>query len=333
MAVNCLVMGRYTLLIVILVFFYALAVILWQVLDEVFYLYNFGIIGTFIGLGVGLWPVLPAKRRYLARLISQFLVGGYLFFGLGCGLIYLLFGYIMPENMQLEGFWFWLFSGTFMAGVIHYAVAKVFGPLIFNRAWCGWACWTAAILDVLPWKYNWQKRSGRFRGLRYVHFALSLALVSVLFFVFDYSIADTVVKLDVGSNPSFSGIVSALVHIPEIWWFLGGNVLYYLVAIALAVLLRDNRAFCKYVCPVPVFMKATSGYALLKVDKADKSCIDCKVCEKNCPMEVNITDYINSGKRVSSTECILCQTCINTCPKDVLKLSFGLSGKSARRNK
>ena len=31
-------------------------------------------------------------------------------------------------------------TGVFEAATIHYAVAKIFGPLIFGRGWCGYAC-------------------------------------------------------------------------------------------------------------------------------------------------------------------------------------------------
>jgi hypothetical protein len=41
-----------------------------------------------------------------------------------------------------------------------------------------------------------------------------------------------------------------------VYWFLAGNVLYYLVGIVLAFQLKDNRAFCKYVCPVTVPLMA-----------------------------------------------------------------------------
>jgi hypothetical protein len=34
------------------------------------------------------------------------------------------------------------------------------------------------------------------------------------------------------------------------YWLLGGNIFYYASGIALAYLLKDNRAFCKYVCPI-----------------------------------------------------------------------------------
>ena len=31
--------------------------------------------------------------------------------------------------------------------------------------------------------------------------------------------------------------------------FLAGNALYYIAGIALAFAFKDNRAFCKYLCP------------------------------------------------------------------------------------
>lgn len=71
-------------------------------------------------------------------------------------------GVISRENMQIEGFWYYLFLGVFEAATIHYAVAKIFDPLLFGRGWCGYACWTAMVLDFLPYqqpqkprKENW----------------------------------------------------------------------------------------------------------------------------------------------------------------------------------
>ena len=126
---------KFKLLFFILTFFYSIAVILYLTTGSQFYLMNFFFIGSCVGLGVGLWPVFQRKKKYIARLISQISVGGYMFFGLGCGLIYILFGHITPENMQIEGFLLWLFSGMFAAGVLHYMIAKIIGPFFFNRIW------------------------------------------------------------------------------------------------------------------------------------------------------------------------------------------------------
>lgn len=47
-------------------------------------------------------------------------------------LIYL--GIICRENMQIEGFWYYLFLGVFEAATIYYFVAKIAGPLFLDVA-------------------------------------------------------------------------------------------------------------------------------------------------------------------------------------------------------
>nr|MCR4591367.1 4Fe-4S binding protein [Lachnospiraceae bacterium] len=199
---------------------------------------------------------------------------------------------ICNENMQIEGFWYYLFTGVFEAATIHYAVAKIFGPLLFGRGWCGFACWTAMVLDFLPYKTPEENRKS-IGWIRYITFAASLLFVAALF----------------------------LCHVGNIekimfWAFIIGNLLYYALGIALAYVFKDNRAFCKYICPITVFLKPMSYFSLTRI-KCDKSkCISCGKCERVCPMNVKVTD--NSRKRENGTECILCMECIRACPKDAL---------------
>ena len=100
--------------------------------------------------------------------------------------------------------------------------------------------------------------------------------------------------------------------------FIVGNVIYYIIGIILALVLKDNRAFCKYICPITIFLKPTSYFSILRV-KCDKDkCISCGQCQRICPMNVDMTN--NSRKRKNGTECILCLECINKCPKKALHL-------------
>jgi hypothetical protein len=117
--------------------FAAVAVTLWLALGNIFYLINFLYIGTAVSVGVFM---LVCGHRH-ARGAVQVAIGLYMF-------VYL--GIIQRENMQLEGFWYYLFSGLFQAAVIHYLVAKIAGPFLFGRGWCGYACWTAMVLNFLP---------------------------------------------------------------------------------------------------------------------------------------------------------------------------------------
>lgn len=272
-------MKKYLMPVILLAVFETVAITLWLTKDSLFYLFNFSYIGISIALGLYLYI-----REYKnARRVTQLLVGLYM-------LIYL--GVISGENMQIEGFWYYLFIGTFEAATIHYAVAKIFGPLIFGRGWCGYACWTAMVLDFLPYKVPETPRK-KIGWIRYITFAVSLIFVSSLF----------------------------LAHIGNIeqimfWAFIIGNVMYYAVGVILAFSFRDNRAFCKYICPITVFLKPMSYFSLLRIECDKSKCVSCGKCKKVCPMEVDITD--NSRRRKNGTECILCFECVKNCPKDAL---------------
>lgn len=111
-------MKKYAGSIFMLIVFETIAITLWLSKGNLFYLLNFSYIGCSISLGLFLY----AKKVKHARSVVQFLVGMYM-------LLYL--GLMSNENMQIEGFWYYLFTGVFEAATIHYAVAKIFGPLNF----------------------------------------------------------------------------------------------------------------------------------------------------------------------------------------------------------
>ena len=208
---------------------------------------------SYIGAAVALGIFLFTKKSPHARRVTQLLVGLYM-------LVYL--------------------------------VAKIFGPLVFGRGWCGYACWTAMVLDFLPFKVPQEPRK-KIGWIRYVAFAASLAFVAALF----------------------------LAHVGNIerimfWAFIVGNVAYYAIGIAMAYAFKDNRAFCKYVCPITVFLKPMSYFSLVRIKCDHSKCVSCGKCRKICPMNVDMLD--DSRKRENGTECILCLECVKNCPKDAL---------------
>lgn len=263
-----------------LAIFEIIAITLWLTKGKIFYLFNFSYIGLSLSVGI----LLFLKKYKNFRRIVQLLVGLYM-------LVYL--GIICNENMQIEGFWYYLFTGTFEAATIHYAVAKIFGPLLFGRGWCGYACWTAMVLDFLPYKQPQQPRK-KLAWIRYITFAASFLLVAALFLA------------KVGNMERIM-----------FWAFLVGNTVYYGIGIALAFVFQDNRAFCKYICPITVFLKPMSYFSLLRIKCDAGKCISCGKCKWVCPMDVDVTEP--SGKRVNGTECILCMECVRNCPSDALK--------------
>ena len=112
---------KYIASLLLFLLFETVAITLWKAKGNLFYLLNFSYIGGCLALGAALFT---AGKRY-ARHFVQLAVGSYM-------LLYL--GVISCENMQIEGFWYYLFLGVFEVATIHYAVAKIFGPLFFNPA-------------------------------------------------------------------------------------------------------------------------------------------------------------------------------------------------------
>lgn len=268
-------------IIMIFFVFESVAITLYATTKNIFYLFNFTYIG--ICITIGLYMFLHNVKY--ARNAIQFSVGLYM-------LVYL--GIVCRENMQIEGLWYYLFLGVFEAAVIHYVVAKIVGPLIFGRGWCGYACWTGMVLDLLPYKIPKGERK-KIGFIRYIVFIISLVFVSSLFI------------LNINNKNDIM-----------LYAFIIGNIIYYVLGIILAIKLKDNRAFCKYICPITIFLKPMSYFSLLRIKYDKNKCIDCKKCINECPMNVDMMD--NSRKRKNGTECILCAKCVKDCPTKALDL-------------
>nr|MBP7902322.1 4Fe-4S dicluster domain-containing protein [Spirochaetota bacterium] len=175
-----------------------------------------------------------------------------------------------------------------------------------------WGCWTAFILDFFPYKENITWKKGKYKHLRYLSFFFSLAVVLILFIGFGYVIH---------SADNESG---ANINLHAVYWFAAGNILYYLAGIILAVKMKDNRAFCKYICPASIFLKNFSRISVLKIKGNKDKCTACGACTKACPSGILISEYVKNGERIKSTECMMCMKCIPACPHGILGVSAGL---------
>jgi polyferredoxin len=271
---------KYSHALIVFLVFEGAAVALWLLLGKIFYMFNFTYIGFFVSLGI----VLRIKHYKNTRMVIQFFVGLYL-------LVYL--GIIRQENMQIEGFFYYVALGVFQGATIHYLVAKIAVPFIFGRGWCSYACWTAMVLDLLPYKTPKNSRIKKLGLLR-----IGIFVISLMYFLYVFNFC----KEDINNIMFHSFII--------------GNIIYYGVGLLFAYIFKDNRAFCKYFCPVTVFLKPFSYFSLLRIKIHQNKCISCNKCKRICPMNVDILS--NRRNRENGTECILCLKCIQECPEQAL---------------
>ncbi len=272
--------------------------------------WGFLLIFSWIGFSITFGCLLVIKRkgvkRDLGRRVCLLMISP----------IFLLFlGICQRENMQLEELVFYLLlflqTGIVIRVLIHFCIAKIFGPFIWGRGFCGWACWTAAILEWLPIKEN-RKIPVRLTGYRYLALVISLALpLSLVWLGYDW----------VGMHVSEQGHSQLFKYgrPGSLIWFLLSNAAYYSLAVWLAFRFRKKRAFCKIACPVSLFMKCQTTIAMIQRTPTGNRCTSCGTCNNLCPMDVDVMSCISQGKRVRSGECIQCGICINACPQRAIK--------------
>jgi ferredoxin-type protein NapH len=197
--------------------------------------------------------------------------------------VFIIFlGIFQRENMQIEETVFYmayfLSAAIFTRCLIHFTVAKVIGPLIWGRGFCGWACWIAAVTDWLPIKEN-RPIPKKLTWIRVPVLVLSLLVPLIL-------------------------VVMAFIQTQKFHqfiFFLCGTAAYYAIAVILAFAFRKKRAFCKIVCPVSLVMKLQSKISLIKfVKPSGKPCSSCGACNRVCLMDVDVASSIQAGKMVTS---------------------------------
>lgn len=250
-------------------------------------------IGLAITIGIDLQQTLQGKRKLLGRKVSILLI---------LPALLLFVPLVNNENFQLEGVVLIVLAGYFSKGFVHYAVAKLFGPLIWGRGFCGWGCWIAAVLDWLPISKDKSPTiSDNLKKVRYLTLTVSLLIPLFLVLVAHYNVRE-----------SYIGKA-------ELNWMIVSSFIYYILAIPLAFYYADHRAFCKILCPVSLVMKIPTSFSLIKIRPTGQDCIECGLCGKKCPMDIDVMAYIKNGMPVTDTECIRCGTCRILCPRKAIQ--------------
>ena len=245
------------------------------------------LLGLSLGPCLAAYPLVSKKRKTAARRVV--LVAG--------GLSIIAFSVLSGANLDLEGFFLFLFSGIMGAPIGHTLVTLIVGPLLFGRILCGWGCWRAMILELLPIGRSPGRHSGLWRVLPFAGLAVCVGVAALLAFR--------------RHDPSSGAFVML------------GFAAYYAASVGLAFALRDQRAFCKYLCPSGLVLGFTSRLSVVKMASDKQLCNGCGACSRICPMDIDVARFAKDGRRIASGQCILCRSCAEVCPTGALHPSAG----------
>lgn len=219
-------------------------------------------------------------------------------------------------------------SAKYQVSLYVMGLLTLFGTVL-GRFICGWLCPFGLVQDLL---HKIKAKRLRMppkldRALRWVKYGMLAVLVILLpmFLTNSFGMGQPFFCQYVCPSGTLLGGIPLLAANPGLRAAIG-FLFSWKMGILVAVLVLSvfiYRPFCKYLCPlgaVYALFNKVSFYRL-RLDKA--KCVNCKACERTCPMQVPVTKSPNHG------ECIRCSACAKACPTGAL--SCGFKGKGTEK--
>ncbi|WP_372713155.1 4Fe-4S binding protein [Ilyobacter sp.] len=210
-----------------------------------------------------------------------------------------------------------LISGLFMKFKAVFPLLLIFS-LVVGNFFCGWVCPYGALQEffgaigdrIFRKKYKMPQNIQKYLMFsRYIVMVLLVAGIGV-------GIYETI-----NGNKTFTSTVSD---------FSGAIISVSLLIMASFLIVSTvfERPFCNYLCIEGTKFGIASLTRFFSVKRNKKSCVNCKKCNKVCPMNIAVSDKDS----IRNPQCINCFKCISSCPvKDTL--SYGKIGMFLRKNR
>lgn len=191
--------------------------------------------------------------------------------------------------------------------------------ILFGRLICGFLCPFGLIQDLLykipvpkvkiPLKVD--------RVMRYLKYVVLIVLVILLpmFVKNNFEIGSPYFCKYVCPAGTLEGGIPLLLKRASLREAIG-TLFNWKLSILIAILILSiiiYRPFCKYLCPLGAVYSLFNKISFYRLSVDKNKCINCKLCEKNCKMNVEIT------KEINSPECIRCGKCIEICPCNAIQ--------------
>ncbi len=203
-------------------------------------------------------------------------------------------------------------SERIMNGSFVVFVAMFILSMFLGRVWCGYFCPAGGLQECafcikdVPAKQGWRDK------IKYV-----IWIIWIIAIVVTFVLGKNGVTVDFFFQTDHGISVSSI----------NNYVVYYGVILILVApaLIHGRRAACHYICWMAPFMAigSTVGRWLhlpqLHIEAEKGKCISCGMCNKACPMGLDVKKMVSEGRCGKCTECIQCGECIDKCQKNVLK--------------
>ena len=205
-------------------------------------------------------------------------------------------------------------------------VAVIPITMLWGRFFCGYLCAFGSMQELLNYiakKLKIKQININYKLDKYLKYIKYIIIVILIILWILNITLDTINPWNIfGIYSSYKGWtdLSAFISI-------GGFILLLIIISSLFI----ERVFCRYLCPLGGVFTLISKLRLFHIKKDLNKCIDCNLCSKKCPMNIDVNKETSEYNKVKSSECIDCFKCINSCPVNALytKPNEALTGSVA----
>ncbi|MBA7579226.1 putative electron transport protein YccM [subsurface metagenome] len=176
--------------------------------------------------------------------------------------------------------------------------------LLFGPVFCGWICPFGTVEEFVG------KIGRKIFKKRYNNF-IPFKLDKLLKYL-RYVILLLVVILTATSGKLLFSNVDPYFALFNIWSSEVTRLSLLVLGLILIGSLFVERPWCKYLCPFGALLGIFNFFRIVKLKRNEKTCINCKVCDRVCPMNIDIS----TSKVITDHQCISCLLCTDemACP-------------------
>ncbi len=265
-----------------------------------------------------------------------FIYGGYLAIDLGNEMPIFSCGYnrengggcyFLGLQHQLARPWDRLFSMASI-GVLTGFLTFLVWFIIFNKAWCGFACPLGTLQDWITSLRKMLKIPYSSYTLEQYNFLKKIKYI-FLFIVIVFPLLLGLGLLNSEWRGAFCDMCPGRLIVPLFnldfsQWYIdfSSKTTLFLTAFGMSFTALffvgsfiKKRFFC-FFCPMSAMHYIFSDWAVLKLKKDGNKCTKCGDCYNVCDMQIkDIADDVKS-KNILRDDCILCMKCVAACPED-----------------
>ena len=201
-----------------------------------------------------------------------------------------------------------------------WAIVTIVLTIIFGRFFCGWVCPFGALHQFVGFLGNREKTSSqkillnKYRTPQCVKYFILVVFLAMAAFpsitaTFQTGLLDPISLVTRSFNLLLLPLADRPLNLVSVTnrFYEGASLILVIFLAAILLNLVIPRFYCRFVCPLGALFGVVGRFAIWRIGKRQKECINCKLCERSCE------GGCEPAGNLRIAECVLCLNCINDC--------------------